>query len=117
MNISNKITETARITLTEDLFFPLLTVLIVVVAGDNSHDVPPCATSAHDFFIQAIGHDQVYFAAQKSNNLEQWGSEEVEYRGRINNGDGTETVRFQINNSVKSLGRSQLLRLLVKEEP
>ena len=68
-------------------------------------------------FIQAIGHDQVYFAAQKSNNLEQCGSEEVEYRGRINNGDGTETVRFQINNSVKSLGRSQLLRLLVKEEP
>ena len=68
-------------------------------------------------FIQAIGHDQVYFAAQKSNNLKQWGSEEVEYRGRINNGDGTETVRFQINDSVKSVGRSQLLRLLVKEEP
>ena len=68
-------------------------------------------------FIQAIGHDQVYFAAQKSNNLKQWGSEKVEYRGRINNGDGTETVRFQINDPVKSVGRSQLLRLLVKEEP
>jgi len=26
-------------------------------------------------------------------------------------------VRFQINDSIKLLGRSQLLRLLVKEEP
>jgi hypothetical protein len=68
-------------------------------------------------FIQAIGHDQVYFSVQQSNNLKQWDSEEVEYRGRINNGDGTETVRFQINDSIKLLGRSQLLRLLVKEEP
>ena len=68
-------------------------------------------------FIQAIGHDQVYFSVQQSNDLKRWDSEEVEYRGRINNGDGTETVRFQINDSIKLLGRSQLLRLLVKEEP
>jgi hypothetical protein len=41
----------------------------------------------------------------------------VKYRGRVNNGDGTETVRFRIDNSISSLGRNGFLRLVVSEDP
>ncbi|MFL2478139.1 MAG: hypothetical protein ACJ0K4_01160 [Verrucomicrobiales bacterium] len=54
-------------------------------------------------FVQAIGHDQVYFSAQSSDDFKLWQAEGVEYRGRINNGDGTEIVRFRINDSVRVL--------------
>ena len=35
----------------------------------------------------------------------------------VNNGDGTETVRFRIDNSVRSLGKNGFLRLAVSEDP
>ena len=66
---------------------------------------------------QAIGHDQVYFSAERSDELSLWIKEGIEYRGRINNGDGTETVRFRIDDSVDSLSKNQFLRLSVSEEP
>ncbi|MDE0570075.1 MAG: lamin tail domain-containing protein [Verrucomicrobiales bacterium] len=68
-------------------------------------------------FLQAIGHDQIYFYAQSSANFNEWQAEEVKYRGRVNNGDGTETVRFRIDNSISSLGRNGFLRLVVSEDP
>ena len=68
-------------------------------------------------FLQAIGHDEVYFYAQSSVDFNEWKAEEVEYRGRVNNGDGTETVRFRIDNSVRSLGKNGFLRLAVSEDP
>ena len=68
-------------------------------------------------FLQAIGHDQIYFHAQSSADFNEWQAEGVEYRGRVNNGDGTETVRFRIDNSVRSLGRIGFLRLAVSEDP
>ncbi|RZO17883.1 MAG: hypothetical protein EVB09_03215, partial [Verrucomicrobiaceae bacterium] len=61
-------------------------------------------------FVQAIGHDQVYFSAQSSDDFKLWQAEGVEYRGRINNGDGTEIVRFRINDSVRLFGKSRFLR-------
>ena len=66
---------------------------------------------------QTIGHDQVYFSAERSDELSLWIKEGIEYRGRINNGDGTETVRFRIDDSVDSLSKNQFLRLSVSEEP
>ena len=68
-------------------------------------------------FTHAIGHDQVYFSAQSSDNFNLWHAEGVEYRGRINNGDGTESVRFRIDDSVRAFGKSRFLRLSVSENP
>ncbi|HAA86772.1 MAG TPA: hypothetical protein DCE22_00855, partial [Verrucomicrobiales bacterium] len=68
-------------------------------------------------FMQAIGHDQVYFSAQGSDDFNLWKAEGVEYRGRVNNGDGTEMVRFRINDSVRAFGKSRFLRLSVSENP
>ena len=52
-----------------------------------------------------------------SDDFNLWQSEGVEYRGRVNNGDGTEIVRFRINDSVRLFGKSRFLRLSVSENP
>lgn len=66
---------------------------------------------------QRIGHDQVYLSVERSGDFELWESEEVEYRGRINNGDGSETVRFRINDSLELFNSGQFLRLSVSDSP
>ena len=63
---------------------------------------------------QRIGHDQVYLSVERSGDFELWESEE-EYRGRINNGDGSETVRFRINDSLELFNSGQFLRLSVSD--
>ena len=44
---------------------------------------------------QQIGADEVEIAAERSGALMAWVAEGVEYWGRVNNGDGSETVRFR----------------------
>jgi hypothetical protein len=66
---------------------------------------------------QRIGHDQVYLSVERSGDFELWENEEVEYRGRINNGDGSETVRFRINDSLELFNSGQFLRLSVSDSP
>ena len=64
---------------------------------------------------QRIGHDQVYLSVERSGDFELWESEEVEYRGRINNGDGSETVRFRLMILWELFNSGQFLRLSVSD--
>ena len=67
-------------------------------------------------FLQMIGNDEVHFSVQRSLEFNEWQGEGTEYRGRVNNGDGTETVRFRVD-SMEFFTRNGFLRLSVSQEP
>ena len=66
-------------------------------------------------FQQQIGADEVDLGAQHSTSLITWADDPV-YVGRVNNGDGTSSVRFRSSTPVAPGGR-EFLRILGSSKP
>ena len=65
---------------------------------------------------QRIGADDVDVIAERSAALTIWSAENVEYRGRENNSDGTETLQFRANPTAPFEGIG-FLRISVSTKP
>jgi hypothetical protein len=65
---------------------------------------------------QRIGADEIDLKAERSAALTTWSAENVEYWGRENNGDGTETLRFRAVPGTP-FDRHGFLRLSVSTNP